>query len=89
MELALKVIGYESGEFTDEKTGDVIRYAKVHAINAIEENGQGMKPVTYKAKPEAVGMLRGQKLPADYNAVVTMTPRANGQFAVRVDGFRL
>lgn len=89
MDMPLKVLGFESGEFTDDKTGEIIRYAKVHCAETVERDGSGMKGVAYKSTPEAAAMLKGQKLPADIVADVKMTPLRNGQFALRVQGFRL
>lgn len=52
-----KLIGFFTGSFTDQKTGQIIDYAKVYVSDPIEKGGFGEQTVAYKARPAALAGL--------------------------------
>lgn len=79
MQMQLDIAGAESGTFTNQETGEVVRWCAVYASQPFEQGkGVGVKTERLKADASVYDALKTAKLPAKVNCEVSMRATQNG-----------
>ena len=79
MQMQLEIAGAEAGTFTNQESGDVVRWAAVYMLQPFEEGkGLGVKTERLKADASVFDALKGQKFPAKVNCEVSMRATQQG-----------
>lgn len=79
MQVEIELIGAECGTFTNNDTGEIVRWAAFYQAQPMDEkSGVGIKPDRLKATGEAYDAIKGRKLPCTVKCELLMQPTATG-----------